>query len=202
MSTDDKFATCANCSSAMTETLASRVEDICWQSDDKDLFALLGRIRKELNLGNCGIAYHAVVPATIMAVYRNCGGDVTREAMTQVINRGLRVQEGWCGLAGACGAGLGVALAFSVIRDVDPTAGQGRLNVMTVTAEVLRELCNGPDSRCCFREAWLSLRKAAELSDEYLSIALSAEVDIPCSGYIDGSECKRVECPLCEGMED
>ena len=190
---------CATCSCNITEQLAEHVEKICWQSDEKDLLALLGHIKDELALSNCGLAYHAVVPAAIMAVYRNCGGDITREALSSVIGRGLRVQEGWCGLAGACGAGLGVALAFSVIREVNPVAGQGRLNMMAVTTEVLRALCAGPDSRCCFREAWLSLEKAAELSEQYLPIALSAKAKIECSGHIDGSECQRVDCPLKKG---
>ena len=195
MTAEGKLA-CATCAAAMTSQLAEQVEEICWKSDETDLLSLLGRVRDELKLQNCGLAYHAVVPAAIMVVYRNCGGDITREALSSAIGRGLRVQEGWCGLAGACGAGLGVGLAFSVIRDVNPIAGQGRLNMMAVTTEVLRTLCAGPDSRCCFREAWLSLQKAAELSEQYLPIALSAEGKIVCSGHINGSECQRIDCPL------
>jgi len=197
--------TCSHCSSSRrmdgcaghcTADLGGAVEEACWKGDERDLLDMLERVRAELNLGDCGPAYHAMVPAVILSTYRNCGGDVTRDLLRGAVDRGMRTQEGWCGLAGACGAGLGVGMVFSLLADVNPLAGQGRLNVMAVTTQVLRALCDGPDARCCLRETWLSLRSAADLSDQYLPITLTARGRVTCAGHLDAGECRRVGCPL------
>lgn len=175
---------------------AAEIEELCWQSHDRDLLAMLETTRISLNLGDCGPAFHALVPAIIMACYRNSGGEVERSTMHEAITRGITVQEGWCGIAGACGAGLGVGLAFSALVESEPTRGQGRLNVMQVTTEVLRSLCTGPDVRCCLRETYLSLCAAARLSDSYLPIVLTARGVVGCSLHLEASECLRIECAL------
>jgi len=61
--------------------------------------------------------------------------------------------------------------------------------IAAATADVL-------GARCCRRDTWVSLRKAAELSRDTLPIPLQADVDIGCEQQERNAQCIGEDCPL------
>ena len=68
-----------------------------------------------------------------------------------------------------------------------------------VVQAVLGELAALEAARCCQRECWLALRKAAELSREILPIPLRAEAPLICRQSHDNRDCLLTTCPLWDG---
>jgi hypothetical protein len=54
-------------------------------------------------------------------------------------------------------------------------------------------------ARCCQRESWLALRKAAELSRGLLPIPLQAVAPLTCHQGGDRPDCLQSRCPLWPG---
>ncbi|MFW6126758.1 MAG: DUF5714 domain-containing protein, partial [Thermodesulfobacteriota bacterium] len=65
---------------------------------------------------------------------------------------------------------------------------------------VLQEQCGFAAARCCQRDSWLALKKAAELSKEYLPITLRADFPLHCRQAHQNRECLGTACPLWEGV--
>jgi len=116
------------------------------------------------------------------------------------LKRGRGVPGGYCAFTGACGAGVGVGIAFSVLLGANPVKAQERQQVQQVTQAVLREQAGFAAARCCQRDSWLALKKAAELSQDYLSIALRADFPLHCRQAHQNRECLGTACPLWEGV--
>jgi len=168
----ERATACARCRTRderrggrVSPALIRRVQDLCLSALERDVFALLERLCAELDVGEYGPVHHALVPGVILAVYRNRGGELDDETIARGIDRGAHLHEGWCGLAGACGAALGVGVAFALILDTRST--------MAVTASVLEHLARLPEPCSCRREVLLALQRAVELSRTALPLPLA-----------------------------
>ncbi|MEZ4600246.1 MAG: DUF5714 domain-containing protein [Syntrophotaleaceae bacterium] len=177
------------------------IETLCLASREKDLLALFDRIRRHPVIPLNGPEYHALVPGVILAVYRNLGGEVSAELIRNAIRRGSRVGGGSCAFWGVCGAATGVGVAFSLLLDANPLKGEVRRQVQQITWKVLEGIAALHGARCCQRDCWLALKKAAELSGELLPISLKAEGIPRCSQQQLNRECAGEECPWGKGGE-
>ena len=137
-----------------------------------------------------------MVPAIIVTAYRNSGGSVTDDLIETAIRRGAQVIGGSCAFTGICGAATGVGIAFSLLLQANPIKPQQRQVVQQVTQQVLKEIAEFEAARCCQRDCWLGLKKAAALSAEYLPIPLTAEAIIGCSQRNQNKECIGMVCPV------
>jgi len=54
-------------------------------------------------------------------------------------------------------------------------------------------------ARCCQRDAWIALKKAAELSTAYLPMPLKAQKPLTCHQQGKNKECIKDACPLWPG---
>jgi MoaA/NifB/PqqE/SkfB family radical SAM enzyme/SAM-dependent methyltransferase len=171
------------------------MEELCLDSRETDLFALFDRIRRNPTFPLNGPEYHSLVPGVILAVYRNLGGIVSDEDIRSGILRGSRVAGGSCAFWGVCGAAAGVGAAFSLLLGANPLQGEVRQAVQQVTSKVLAEIAGVQAARCCQRDCWIALRKAAELSVEYLPVSLQAVGQPRCSQQHLNKECAAKNCP-------
>ncbi|MBT3218045.1 MAG: methyltransferase type 11, partial [Proteobacteria bacterium] len=169
---------------------------ICRSSTETDMIALLQKIRRAPAIKMHGPEHHALVPAVMVATYRALGGDVADGQLEAAISRGAKVPGGFCGFAGGCGAALGVGIAFAVLLGSTPVKARERQLVLRVTAAVTEELSKYKAGRCCQRDCWIALTKAAELSHEILPLPLRAEAPYVCEQFHLNKQCIHRRCPL------
>ena len=188
------------CDACHTRDADAFLEHICLTTRETDMIALLQEIRNHPAIPLHGPEHHMVVPGVILATYRNLGGEVSVDMLHTALRRGQAVPGGYCAFTGACGAAVGVGIAFSLLLGANPVKARERQQVQQITQAVLREQASFAAARCCQRDSWLALKKAAELSKNYLPIALQADFPIHCRQAHQNRECLGIVCPLGEGV--
>jgi hypothetical protein len=188
------------CDRCHTEDGVRLIEEICCATDETDMLALLQEVRRHRAIPLHGPEHHALVPGVILATYRNLGGAVTLDAVRTGIRRGATVAGGSCGFTGSCGAAVGVGIAVSVILSGDPLAAEPRTRAMRATSEVLAEIACTEAPRCCQRESYVALKKAAEISLDLLPLPLRAEAAMRCGQMSLNTECIGPACPLIQDL--
>ncbi|MFZ2087674.1 MAG: DUF5714 domain-containing protein, partial [Desulfobaccales bacterium] len=188
------------CDACHTRDAEAFLEHICLATTETDMIALLQEIRRHPAIPLHGPEHHILVPGIILATYRNLGGEVSPDMLRIALQRGRGVPGGYCAFTGACGAGVGVGIAFSLLLGANPVKARERQQVQQITQAVLQEQSACAAARCCQRDSWLALRKAAELSREYLPLALRAEAPLHCRQSHQNRECLGITCPLWVGV--
>ncbi len=171
------------------------IERLAVASTETDLLGLFEKIRSHPAIPANGPEYHALVPAVILAVYRNSGGELTDEELVAGIGRGTQLAGGSCAFWGVCGAAAGVGIAFSLILKANPLDGPNRQLVQEASQQVLAEISALPLARCCRRDCLLALQKAAKLSNRLLTVTLKADADFACDQTGINQECGGARCP-------
>jgi len=187
------------CDACHTTDALAAIERICQATQETDLIALLEEIRQHPAISRHGPEHHVLVPAVILAAYRNLGGEVTPAMFSSALQRSKAVPGGTCGFGGVCGAATGVGIAFSLLLKANPVKPRERSQVQSVVQAVLGDLAALEAARCCQRECWLALRKAADLSRKLLPIPLRAEAPLVCNQSHDNRDCLLTGCPLRDG---
>jgi len=172
------------------------MEHICLETKETDMLSLLEEIRRHPAIPVHGPEHHALVPGIILATFRNLGGDIPPSIITEGIKRGSTIAGGHCAFMGVCGAAVGVGISFSLILDANPLKPSERKTVQTATQAVLAEIAKLKAARCCQRDSWIALKKAAELSSTILPITLLANASVVCRQQKNNKECLGSDCPL------
>jgi len=187
------------CDACHAEDGLSLIERICRTTQETDMIALLRQIRAHGAIPLHGPEHHAMVPGIILATYRNLGGSLPEDRIGTGVRRGATVPGGACGFLGSCGAAIGVGIAFALILESTPLTPVPRGRVQAVTGGVLAEISRIEAARCCQRECYLALRKAADLSRDLLPVTLRADGPLDCEQSGLNDECIGAACPLCPG---
>jgi len=174
----------------------SIIRHICVQSGETDMLRLFEQLRRHPAIPMHGPEYHAMIPGIILCCYRNMGGDITDEVILSGITRGSTVAGGFCGFMGICGAAVGAGVAFSLILQANPVKAKERHSVQSITQQILKEIADLTAARCCQRDGYIALKKAAELSKEVISVALKADYSLVCRQRYKNKECPGKICPL------
>jgi len=184
------------CDACHLEDGVALTEQICLHTDQTDMLSLLQSIRAHDAIPMHGPEHHAMVAGIILATYRNRGGDLTDEQIRSGIRRGATVPGGACGFMGSCGAAVGVGIAFGVILGSSPLVPAARRTLQAATSAVLAEIGKLEAARCCQRECFVALTKAAELSRTLLPVSLEAKLDLECAQMHLNDECVGAACPI------
>ena len=187
------------CDTCHTAEAAAVIRHICQATEETDLIALMDEIRRHPAITCHGPEHHVLVPAVILTAYRNLGGGVTPEMFETALARGQAVPGGACGFMGVCGAAAGVGIAFSLLLGANPEKPAHRRQVLAAVQAVLGELTLQDAARCCQRECWLALRKAAALSQDLLPVPLTAAAPLTCRQGGCREDCLQSSCPLWPG---
>ena len=200
----DANAVCANghfvCDACHSKDALTVIEHLTMTSTETDLIALLDKIRRHPAIPVHGPEHHALVPAVLIAAYRNAGGTATDDDIRTALRRGSQVPGGACGFMGCCGAAVGVGIAFSILIHANPVKPRRRRLVQQATQAVLAEIGAIEAARCCQRDAWIALKKAAELSADLLDRPLRAEHPLRCRQQASNPECLGAACPVRNSM--
>ena len=193
-------ATCAAghfvCDACHSKDALAVIERICLHSAERDMVALLRRIREHPDIPLHGPEHHALVPAVIVTACRNAGGDVADVDIPRAIQRGATIAGGSCAFLGICGAASGVGTAFSLLLGANPLKGSERQAAQRATLRALAEIARVRAARCCQRDCYLALRVAAQLSKDLLPIPLTADAPLPCTQHAQNADCIGRACPL------
>lgn len=184
---------CDTCHSADALTV---IEHVSLASTETDLIALLDKIRCHPAFPVHGPEHHALVPAVIIAAARNAGERATDDDVRAALRRGAQIPGGTCGFMGCCGAAVGVGIAFSILIQANPVKPWARRLAQQATQAVLAEIAGLEAARCCQREAWIALRKAAALFADLLDRPLRAEHPLRCRQQAVNPECLGAACPV------
>ncbi len=168
----------------------------CCSNQSKDLIELLDTIRKHPGMPMHGPEHHALIPAVILTVYKNSGGNLSESNIKTGIDRAVDIPGGACGFWGNCGAAIGAGIAASIILEATPITPTKRQMAQSFSAKILTAIASIKGSRCCQRETWLTLKKTAELSNTYFGLQLKASHSLQCNQYLSNKECIKSNCPL------
>ncbi len=184
------------CDQCHSEDAVEVIRHISLTTVETDMITLFEQIRSHPSVAMHGPEYHAMIPGIILSCYRNQGGKISTKVIETGISRGKGVAGGYCGFMGVCGAAIGVGIAFSLILDANPLKASERSTIQTITQLVLAEIAGLKAARCCQRDGYIALSKAAELSEKFLPIPLKAEYRLVCKQMHLNKECLGKACLL------
>jgi hypothetical protein len=184
------------CDACHTTDGLAVIERICEETRETDMLKLMAEIRRIPTVPIHGPEHHAMVPGIILATYRNLGGTLPQGALVTGIRRGAEIPGGQCGLAGVCGAAVGVGIAFGLILESSPLKAKERSRLHLAVQQVLGEIGRVGAARCCQRDSWIALVQAARLSEKLLPLRLIADFSLVCRQHKANQECLGTPCPL------
>ena len=172
----------------------SILRDVLNSTKSVDPLEILEKVMAHPAVPMHGPEHHAMVPAIIVTAVKNTGYPMPEGAIEKAIERGSKVPGGWCGFYGACGAGIGVGTAVSVITGATPLTGKERGLANEATAYALGKMVdNGP--RCCKRASRNALKAAVEFLKAKMNISLNTNIEIKCHYVPRNGECIKAACP-------
>ena len=154
------------CNSCHSQDALKVIENICLSTDMQNPVTLAEKIMKHPSVHMHGPEHHALVPAVLIAAYQNYTGKKKEADILEAIKRGSKVPGGYCGIYGACGAGIGVEIAVCILAEATPYTPAERSHANWATSGALRCIADSGGARCCKKATRISLRKGvAYLSD-------------------------------------
>ena len=128
--------------------------------------------------------------AEIITVPREEKAALIREAR----QRSEDVNGGFCGLHGACGAGIGTGIFVSLITGATPLSGIDRGRSNRMTAASLLAIAETGGARCCKRDSLLAIFTAVRFLQDEFAIQLPVDTEIRCSFSHLNRECLEQAC--------
>ena len=144
--------------------------------------------------------HHYLVPAVLLSICRKLQGhgpEVLQRDLDAALERARSVPGGACGFQGACGAGVGVGIFFSVITDCTPLSGKIWSYCNQATGKALIRIARVGGPRCCKRCTYLALESAGEDIRQLLGIDVPVG-HVVCSFSAHNQECLHLACPYCK----
>lgn len=208
----DEMMECAIChKQEPSKTRCTKGHYVCDECHTKGVDAIIGIclaetsknpieiIRKLMAQPLChmhGPEHHIMVGASLLAAYKNAGGEIDLDkAMQEMCSRGRSVPGGVCGFWGACGAGISAGMFVSIISKSTPLTNEpfGLSNMMTSKALEKIGAIGGP--RCCKRDSYLSILAAIDFVKEHFGVEME-QTEIVCVHSAQNNQCIGKRCPF------
>lgn len=169
---EETYFVCRNghyvCNRCHSKEAIAVIENICLSSEGNNPLAIAEKIMEHPAIHMHGPEHHALVPAVLVAAYKNHRGLKKETAVLEAIKRGRTVPGGYCGLYGACGAGIGVGIAVSVLLKATPLTPSERSEGNLATSRILSSIAAAGGARCCKKATRLALEDGMKyLSDRF-----------------------------------
>lgn len=186
----DGHYVCNNCHS---QDALKVVESICLSTDLQNPVTIAERIMEHPSVHMHGPEHHALVPAALIGAYQNYMGKKNEADIMEAIKRGSKVPGGYCGIYGACGAGIGVGIAVSILTGATPYTPAERSHANRATSGALRCIADAGGARCCKKATRISLRKGVAYLSEMFGLLWYENLDMPikCSYQKYNKECNE-----------
>lgn len=193
---EDARSLCINghyvCNECHSRSILETVEQVCMNNDWIDPMKIAEQIFKLPELHMHGPEYHSIVPAVLVTASGNITGDKRLSVIKEAIKRGEEVKGGFCGSHGACGAGIGVGIAYSIIHRVTPYSEDHRGAANRVTALALSKISEFGGPRCCKRDSIAAIEVAKKTFKEF---EVCIDFQYACGQSGRNSGCIHHKCP-------
>lgn len=188
---------CEECRLASPEEL---VKKTCAHSSEKDPVKIAELLMKHPAVTAYGPEHHYLTAGVVLAALRNNGvAQVDASMIDRAIARAKRIPLGACGSWGACGAAIGVGIAFSVAWNVDMMSREERGVVMKLVSEALEEISKLEGPRCCKASVYLALKVVKRFLKKRFNVNfVEREVKCPFKADLRGC-CLGAKCPYYDG---
>jgi hypothetical protein len=143
-----------------------------------------------------GPEHHFLVPAALLAAYKNSGGDIDlTKSLTAAKQRASKVPGGTCGMWGCCGAGVGSGIFISVITKATPLSVNEWKLANLMTSKSLAEISKNGGPRCCKRNTNIAISSAVEFVMENFGIKMERPPrEFYCTFHQNNSTCRKNDC--------
>lgn len=145
--------------------------------------------------------HHYIVPAVLLTACHTAVGGEREELVNRLDTaqqRAKNILGGFCGYYGACGAGVGVGIFYSVFQGITPLSHKGWAAANQATADALTTIAGIEGPRCCKRCCFLALTSAKKTIEEKLGIRLTMPEQIYCKYSSRNLDCRKEACPFFE----
>ena len=164
--------------------------------DSKNPVEIARRIMEDPYIYMHGPEHHVMVGAVLLTAYRNSGGDIDlKEALEEMKERGSQIPGGVCGFWGCCGAGVSTGIYMSIVTGATPLAGRSWGLANRTTAKALEAIGELGGPRCCKRDTFTAIRKAAEMTAKELGVEMDCPAEIVCTFSEENQQCLKKACP-------
>ncbi len=168
----------------------------CMNSKSKNPVDLMEEMFDEELISMHGPEHHILVGSSIIAAYKNAGGELDLEsALLEMRKRGSEYPGGSCGLWGACGAAISVGMAMSIITETGPLSREHWGDNNITTANSLMEIGKIGGPRCCKRNSYTAVKNAVGFINEHYGVEMEGRDNIKCTYYPNNSHCLKENCP-------
>jgi hypothetical protein len=181
------------CDSCHQREAVDILREVVKNSTSTDPMEILETVMAHPSVPMHGPEHHVIVPAAIVAAVRNAGYPIPEGAVEKAITRGKAVPGGWCGSHGACGAGIGVGIAVSVLLGATPLTGKQRSLANKATSYALSKMVDD-NPRCCKRAGRNAIKAAVEFLKDELNITLNAGNTGKCLYPGRNQQCPKEHC--------
>lgn len=164
------------CDGCHSGTAKDAIERVCRTTVSRDPIEIALLAMRHPRVKMHGPEHHFLVPAALIAAWYNARGEPERKAVQVAEARGRSdpVAGGFCGIQGACGAGIGVGTFVSIVTGATPLSARERGLANQATARALTAIAGAAGPRCCKRDSWLALLAGARFARQELGSHLSA----------------------------
>ncbi len=117
-----------------------------------------------------GPEHHIIDGASVIVAYYNSGGEINlKEALQEMVTNGIKIPGSICKNWGICGSAASVGAALAIIDRTEPLKEIPTWSAhMECTSNILMEISQLGNPRCCKRSAIIALKHAAKyLIDNY-----------------------------------
>jgi hypothetical protein len=185
---------CDTCHSGSAKDV---IERACLTAEGEDPLAIARSLMRHPKLKLHGPEHHFLVPAALLAAHTNVRG--TRADLPRLLAEARRrsdpVAGGFCGLQGACGAGIGAGIYVSLATGATPLAKEPWALANGATARALEILARVGGPRCCKRTSGLAILVGVRVARERLGVKLAGSAQ-PCEFADRNAECIELRCPF------
>lgn len=116
-----------------------------------------------------GPEHHAMPALAMLLACSRQGVALPEGFIAEAIRRSMQIPGGACGYLGACGGGVSLGVAASIVTRATPTTGLARGMANRATASALAA-CGDDDARCCKRALRLTVSVGRDFFEDELGI--------------------------------
>ncbi|WP_406659799.1 DUF5714 domain-containing protein [Methanolobus sp. ZRKC3] len=166
---------CENCH---THDALDVIKNICLNTELKNPMTLAEKMLEHPKIHMFGPEHHSLLPAALVAAYQNYLGQKNEKQILEAIERGKKVPGGFCFLCGACGGGLGVGIAVSVLSDATAFTPHPRSHANWATSKGLKRVADAGGVRCCKKATRIGVEEGVAYISEMFGVDWAKELDL------------------------
>jgi len=188
----DGHYVCEECRLSTAEQL---IKTTCNHTKETDPLKIANLLMKHPAIPMHGTEHHYLASCATLASMRNLGlFDIDPLQIDKAAALARLPPLGSCALWGACGAAIGVGIAFSRAFKANIMSGEERSIALNLVSQSLGEISKLGGPRCCKASVVLSLQVARK----FLAERYSAQFDErnPICEFKNAEPCLRESCPF------